>query len=66
VYTDDFKRRFSSLLSFEFRNMEIPLVVDILQPNVTAMEQEPGNEAAGEVDLERLKSEITILDFRRV
>lgn len=46
--------------------MEIPLVVDILQPNVTAMEQEPGNEAAGEVDLERLKSEITILDFRRV
>jgi len=35
VYAEDFKKRFLSLLGFEFHNMEIPLVVDILQPNIT-------------------------------
>lgn len=38
VYVEDFKKRFLSLLGFEFHTMEIPLVVDILQPNVTTKE----------------------------
>lgn len=39
-FVGDFRRRFISLLSYEFRNMEISLAVDILSPNITTKQND--------------------------
>lgn len=34
-YVEDFRKRFIGLLSYEFKTMDVALVVEILEPNVT-------------------------------
>jgi N-acetyltransferase 10 len=44
--------------------MDIPLVVDILSPNVTTKELE--EDTIEEIEKERLASDVTLLDFKRI
>ena len=42
LFSQDFKRRFVNLLGYEFRKMEIGLVVGLLHPNLTTNREEEG------------------------
>lgn len=64
AFVTDFKRRFISLLSSHFKNMEISLAVDILSPNITTKQIE--EEAEEELDAEKLSMFITHLDLKRL
>ncbi len=35
VYSSEFRKRFSRLLSYDFRGLEIQLVLEILKPDLT-------------------------------
>lgn len=63
TFVSDFRRRFISLLSYEFKTMEISLAVDILSPNITTKQVE---EEEVELDSNKLKMFITYLDFKRL
>lgn len=60
----DFRRRFISLLSYEFKTMDIALAVDILSPNITTKQVE--EETEEELDSTKLSIFITHLDLKRL
>ena len=64
-YATDFKKRFISLLGFEFRNMSVPLILSILDVKKEAQDSD-SIEPLNDIYKEEIKTNVTIYDVLRL
>lgn len=68
VYYDDFKRRFLSLLAYEFKEIDITLSIGVLEPNLTQNSNEEGEELQTKetISKEELNVWLNLYDLKRL
>lgn len=67
-YYEDFKRRFLSLLAYEFKDIDISLGIGILEPNLTQNSNEDNTENldSGKITKEELSIWLNLYDLKRL
>lgn len=67
AYTEDFKKRFLNLLSYEFKTFDVQLVLSILDPNLTTKTEDQDEEVEDvKFSPQELERHINLYDLKRL